>query len=60
MRFTIRSGRTCHLSLFISEQKASAESSVKRSIAELTGRPPRIVAEFVREHAAAFLGQDKG
>lgn len=59
MRFTIRSGRTCHLSLFIGEQKASAESSVKRSIAELTGRPPRI-AEFVREHAAAFLGQEKG
>jgi hypothetical protein len=30
--------------------------TITTTIAELTGRPPRTFAEFVREHAASFRG----
>jgi len=30
--------------------------TITSTIADLTGRPPRTVAEFVREHAAYFRG----
>ena len=30
--------------------------TITSTIADLTGRPPRTVAEFVREHASSFRG----
>ena len=38
-------------------QRAGGKTvTITSTIAELTGRPPRTVAEFVREHAASFRG----
>jgi len=38
-------------------QRAGGKSvRITSTIADLTGRPPRTVAEFVREHAAYFRG----
>jgi hypothetical protein len=30
--------------------------TITNTVADLTGRPPRTVAEFVQEHASAFRG----
>jgi len=39
-------------------QRAGGKTvTITSTIAELTGRPPRTVAEFVREHATAFGGR---
>jgi len=38
-------------------QRAGGKTlTITSTIADLTGRPPRTVREFVREHAAAFGG----
>src|SRR5688572_20882784 len=38
-------------------QRAGGKTvTITNTIAELTGRPPRTVGEFVREHAGAFRG----
>jgi uncharacterized protein YbjT (DUF2867 family) len=38
-------------------QRAGGKTvTITSTVADLTGRPPRTVAEFVREHAAAFRG----
>ena len=38
-------------------QRAGGKTvTITNTIADLTGRPPRTVSEFVREHAAAFRG----
>jgi uncharacterized protein YbjT (DUF2867 family) len=38
-------------------QRAGGKTvTITSTIADLTGRPPRTVAEFVREHASSFLG----
>ena len=38
-------------------QRAGGKTvTITSTIADLTGRPPRTVAEFVREHAASFRG----
>jgi len=37
-------------------QRAGGKTvTITSTIADLTGRPPRTVAEFVREHASSFL-----
>ena len=39
-------------------QRAGGKTvTITSTIADLTGRPPRTVAEFVREHAASFRGE---
>ena len=42
----------------INEAKASVVRTVTitTTVADLTGRPPRTVAEFAHEHAAIFRG----
>ena len=38
-------------------QRAGGKTvTITNTVAELTGRPPRTVAEFVREHASVFCG----
>ena len=38
-------------------QRAGGKTvTITSTIADLTGRPPRTIAAFVREHAAAFRG----
>ena len=38
-------------------QRAGGKTvTITNTVADLTGRPPRTVAEFVQEHAAAFRG----
>ena len=38
-------------------QRAGGKTvAITSTIADLTGRPPRRVAEFVREHASSFRG----
>jgi hypothetical protein len=38
-------------------QRAGGKTvTITSTIADLTGRPPRTVAEFVREHASSFRG----
>jgi uncharacterized protein YbjT (DUF2867 family) len=40
-------------------QRAGGKTvTITSTVADLTGRPPRTVAEFVREHAAIFRGED--
>ena len=39
-------------------QRAGGKTvTITTTVADLTGRPPRTVAEFAREHAAAFRGE---
>jgi len=44
------------LAIAASQRAGGKTVTITSTIAELTGRPPRTVAEFVREHAASFRG----
>ena len=52
-------GRWHHQSILAiaAYQRAGGKTvTITSTIADLTGRPPRTVAEFVREHASSFRG----
>jgi hypothetical protein len=37
--------------------RVGKQVTITNTVADLTGRPPRTVAEFVQEHASVFRGQ---
>jgi hypothetical protein len=44
------------LAIAASQRAGGKTVTITSTVADLTGRPPRTVAEFVREHASSFRG----